>query len=382
MKKISKVFLASLLFANFAIAEESLIRDALQPLIDDGAMSGAVTLVATKDKILDFQAIGYTDVENQISIEKDTIFWIASQSKTVTAVAFLILVDEGKLSIDDSVSKFIPEFANMKVKTEDGVKDAGTPILIKHILAHTSGLPFSVPEEAPKLDSLTLEEAAQAYAKATLMTEPGIKHAYSNAGINIVGRIIEIISGQSFTDFLQERIFTPLEMHDTNFVPSAKQLERLVGAYRTNVDDVENPELANTKLLPAKIGCLTYPLDNPDRQPMPAGGLFSTASDVLIFCQMLANDGIYNSKRIISKDSVNLMAANHNPPGQPHYGLGVAVDTGSRAFGHGGAMGTQMWIDRKNDLITIYMIQRDGNFPKNGNDGEKFFKEAARKINK
>jgi len=382
MKKITKIFFASLFIANLAMAEESLVRDALQPLVDDGAMSGAVTLVATKDKILDFQAIGYTDVENKIPMEKDTIFWIASQSKTVTAVAFMILVDEGKVSIDDPVSKYIPEFANMKVKIEDGVKDAENPILIKHILAHTSGLPFSVPEEAPKLDSLTLEQAVQAYAKSTLATEPGVKHAYSNAGINTAGRIIEIISGQSFTDFQNERILKPLGMIDTNFVPSAKQLERLVGAYRTNVNDTENPELANTKLLPAKIGCLTYPLDNPERQPMPAGGLFSTASDVLIFCQMLANGGIYNSKRIISEESVNVLATNHNPPEQPHYGLGAAVDGGNKAFGHGGAMGTQMWIDRKNDLITIYMIQRDGNFPKNGNDGEKLFKETAKKLNK
>ena len=179
------------------------IEAALQPFVDSHSLAGAVTLVADKDKILALDAVGYADIAQNKPMKTDSIFWIASQSKPITATALMILVDEGKVKLDDPVEKYIPEFKDIKLP-------AGKPkttITVRHILSHTSGMRFSSGKESPTLDGLTLADCVKSYVEDAPDDGAGTKYAYSNAGINTAGRIIEIVSGMPYEDFLDKKIF-------------------------------------------------------------------------------------------------------------------------------------------------------------------------------
>ena len=344
----------------------------LQPLVDSHSLAGAVTLVADKDKVLDLDAIGFADVDAKRPMRTDSLFWIASQSKPITATALMILVDEGKVKLDDPVSKYLPEFGDIWVATERDndhmvLKRPRHPINVREILSHTSGLPFASRVENPTLDGRPLREAVVSYAMTPLQSEPGAKYQYSNAGINSAGRIIEVVSGMPYEKFLDERLFGPLGMKDTTFWPNAEQLTRIAEAYK--------PNASKDGLEKTTISQLTYPLDGPNRYPMPAGGLFSTASDVGRFCRMLLNGGTLDGKRYLSEDAVNQMATKQTGDEvKDQYGLGWAV--GGDGFGHGGALATDMAIDRKRGLVTVYLIQAAG-FPGEGGQGVGRFKNAA-----
>jgi len=345
------------------------VRSVLQSLVDGKAIPGAVTIVATKDEILDYEAVGFADIEEKIPMQKDALFMIASQTKTMTAVAFMILVDEGKVSLDDPVSKYIPEFAELKVKNEDtSLTRPKTEILIHHLLSHSGGLNKQCPA-VKRDDMMTLEARIKEYLKMPLVAEPNTKHIYSRPSLTTVGYLIEIISGKSYNEFMQERIFNPLEMKNTTFTPSLENQKRLPTAYRANSDktDFEIQKLSHSR-----------PLENPARQPVPSGSIFSDAMDLTNFCQMLAGKGVYKGKRILSEKSVELMGVKFTPDAHT-YGLGCQLE--GDTFGHGGSLGTRMYIFKDKDLIAIYLIQcvRD-NLPNGGNQGEKLFKKAAIKI--
>jgi CubicO group peptidase (beta-lactamase class C family) len=353
---------------------KSRIAAALEPFVKDHTLAGAVTLVADKDKTLSLEAVGFADIAAGIMMTVNNLFWIASQSKPITAVALMMLVDEGKVGLDDPVQKFLPEFADLwlvekREKDRLVLKRPQHPITVREILSHTSGLPFSSAMERPTLDLLPLRDAVRSYAMTPLLFEPGTKYQYSNAGINTAGRIIEVVSRMPYEEFLDKRLFGPLGMKDTTFWPNAEQLKRLAKAYRPSksggLDEIP-------------IGQLKYPLNDRKRQPMPAGGLFSTAKDVGIFCQMMLNGGTYKGKRYLSEDAVKQMTSKQTGSGiQVGYGLGFS--TGGGNFGHGGAFSTNMNIDTKRGLITVFMVQHAG-FPGNGGQSQGAFRKVAEEL--
>lgn len=325
----------------------------LTPYIKSHTIAGAVTVIANSNSILRLDTVGFADISNNCPMKPDTLFWIASQSKPITAAALMMLVDEGKIHLDDPVSLYIPQFKDPWVIQEATTNrmtltQAKTPITIRHLLSHTSGLPFSSKIEVQPYDTLPLRDAVYTYALTPLGSEPGTKHLYANAGINTCGRIIEIVSGMPYETFLQTRLFDPLGMKDTTFWPTPEQEARLAKSYQAG------PALTN--LVECPIFQLTYPLhDRTIRFPMPAGGLFSTAADITRFCQMLLNKGTFEGRRFLSEESVREMSTKQTGDLPNNYGLGLTVNP--HGFGHGGAYSTDMAVDRDTGMITVYLIQ-------------------------
>ncbi|MBI5396905.1 MAG: beta-lactamase family protein, partial [Verrucomicrobia bacterium] len=231
--------LAALLFAAFIIgttaaqaAAPPKIAPVLQPFVDNHTLAGAVTLAASPDKILDLEAVGWMDIAAKKRMRTDCLFWIASQSKPITAATLMILVDEGKVNVSDPVEKYLPEFTNQWLVVEQDadhvlLKKPKHPITVKNVLSHTSGLPFKSALEQPTLDLFPLAVRVAGYAMTPLQFDPDTKYQYSNAGINTAGRIIEVVSGMKYEEFLDQRLFRPLGMKDTTFWPGATQLKRL-----------------------------------------------------------------------------------------------------------------------------------------------------------
>ena len=332
-----------------AALDSAVLAPKLQHYVDDHVMAGAVMLVGDKDKILNLEAVGYSDLGTQKPMHVDDVFWIASMTKTVTAAAFMMLVDEGRVRVDEPVEKYIPAFKDVKVAQPDGTLVAPShPVLIREILSHTSGLHFLNKKDHSMIDSVPLETSIADDLLEPLQFDPGTKYAYSNEGLDTAGRIIEIVTGTSYGQFLQDRLFTPLKMADTTFQPSAAQLQRLVKSYKTKSD--------KSGLEEASIHFLTYPLDGPSRYPAPGGGLFSTAHDVFRFCQMLANEGTLEGKTYLSKEAVHQMTIKQTGPlVTTTYGFGVSGSDGSN-FGHGGAYKTSMTVDH--GQIRVFLVQQ------------------------
>ena len=350
------------------------IATALQPFVDKEELAGAVALVASKDKVLAVEAVGFADRVAKQPMKADALFWIASQSKPITAVAVMMLVDEGKLRLDDPVEKYLPEFKGQLLdagKGADGkpaLKAPAHPITVREVLSHTSGLPFKSAVEQPTLDGLPLRDAVASYAKTPLTFEPGTKYTYSNAGINTAARLIEVLTGKSYEAFMDERLFHPLGMKDTTFWPTKAQLTRLATPHK--------PNAAKTGLELTTISQLHYPLDErAKRFPMPAGGLFSTAADVAKFCQMLINGGELNGKRFLSAAALKELTRRQTPETlKESYGLGFSV--GGGGFGHGGALATNMNIDPARGLIIVWLVQHQG-FPGEGGKAQGVFRKTA-----
>jgi len=271
------------------------------------------------------------------------------------------------------VEKYLPEFKGQWVKAEADsehqlLKKPVHPITVRNVLSHTSGLPFSSPIEYPTLDVLPLAARVRSYAMLPLEFEPDSKYSYSNAGINTAGRIIEVVSGMPYERFLDERLFKPLGMKDTTFWPTEKQVRRLAKSYK--------PDAAKTGLEETTITQLRYPLSDRSREPMPAGGLFSTAADVARFCQMMLNRGELGGRRYLSEAAVSQMTTRQTPGTvKESYGLGFSVGDGE--FGHGGAYATNMTIDTQHKLIFVWMVQHAG-FPGGGEKSRDAFMQAAK----
>jgi CubicO group peptidase (beta-lactamase class C family) len=344
----------------------------LQPFVDRHALAGAVVLVADKDKVLRLESIGYADVAAGSPMRPDSLFWIASQSKPITATALMMLVDEGKVGLDDLVAKYLPEFKGLWLAAEQDQSHVllirpKQPVTVRRILSHTSGMPFKSAMEDPTLDLLPLRDAVRSYAMTPLQFEPGGKYQYSNAGMNTAGRIIEVVSGIPYAEFLQKRLFDPLGMTDTTFWPDKGQLTRLAKSYKPNAGKSDLEETTVTQL--------RYPLDDRKRQPMPAGGLFSTARDVGRFCQMILGRGVFEGKRYLSEASVEQMTSKQTGD-QLKDGYGLGWSTGGGRFGHGGAYSTNMSIDPARGLITVFMVQHAG-FPGDGGESRGVFEKTA-----
>ncbi len=353
------------------------VQAAVQKAIEGKEVSGAVTLAASPNAILHLDAAGKSDLAAGRATRPDDIFWIASMTKPVTGAAIMILADEGKLSIDDPVAKHLPEFAALKLAD-------GRPanVTIRHVLTHTSGLGEISGEEARACE--TLAEAIPLYVSKPVAFEPGSKWAYCQSGINTAGRIVEVLSGLSFDQFCQERLFGPLGMKDTTFYLSEEQLPRLAKSYLRN-NDGQLEETANWILMGKTP-------TSRDRFPAANGGLFSTAPDYARFCQMILNGGELDGRRYLSADAVHTMTTPQAgdvqtgfTPGNT-WGLGWCVvrepqgpsgALSSGSFGHGGAFGTQAWIDPERKLAYVLMVQR-ANFPNaDASDLRREFQDAA-----
>ena len=236
-----------------AVSGEKALPDAiqsyLQPLVANHTIAGAVTLVANKDQTVYLESVGYRDLAAKTPMPTNAMFWIASTSKPMTATAVMMLVDEGKVNLDDPVEKYLPEFHGMMVRpaqpdskpAAQGATDsqktaplvpASHPILVREILSHTSGLPFNSTAEPGALDLLPLKDAVRSYAADPLIYQPGTDYKYSNEGINTAARIIEVVTGMPYERFMQERLFDPLGMKDTTFWPNAEQIGRLAQTHK------------------------------------------------------------------------------------------------------------------------------------------------------
>ncbi len=358
-------------------AQAGPLADAVEPFIDKHELAGAVMVVADKDKTLATESAGFADIAGNKPLKDDAVFWIASQSKAMTAAALMMLVDEGKVKLDDPVEKYLPEFKGQMVAVEKDdehvlLKKPVHPITLRNVLSHTSGIPFSTSVENPTLDMLPLRVAVRSYAMTPLQFQPDSKYQYSNAGINTAARVIEVVTNQSYEEFMRTRLFAPLGMTDTTFHPNTAQIARLAKGYK--------PNAAKNDLEEAPIGQLHYPLDEPARQPMPAGGLFSTAADVVKFCQMLLNGGELNGKRVLSEAAVKEMTKRQTAPDlKESYGFGLSVSPDG--YGHGGAYATNMNISTKRGIITVWMVQHAG-FPGEGGKSRNAFEDAVKKMGK
>ena len=344
-----------------ARAQQGSLAAAVAPFAERGVLAGAVMLVGDKDRDLAVETVGFADIAGKKPMKVDSMFWIASQSKPITAAALMILVDEGKIRLDDPIEKFLPEFHGQMVVAEKAkdrivLKAPARLVTVRDCLNHTSGMPFRSVLEQPTLDGLSLATGVRSHALTPLEAEPGARYQYSNAGINTAGRIVEVVSGMPFETFLDKRLLQPLGMNDTTFWPSEAQVARLALSYK--------PDAAKTGLEAMPISQLRYPLTDKSRGPMPAGGLFSTAADCGRFCRMVLNHGTHEGKRILSEESVKALTTRQTPESMKEsYGLGFSVSPDSA--GHGGAHATGMAIHFKTGRITVWMVQHAG-FPGDG----------------
>ncbi len=355
------------------------VSAAMKTFVESGELAGVVTLVATDKGIVHQSVVGNADLANHKPISNDSIFWIASMSKPVTGACVMMLHDEGKLSLDDPITKHLPAMSGLKMA------DGKTPVVtIRHLLTHTSGMAELKAENA--YTSKTLEEAASRYANVTILFEPGSKWQYSQTSINTAARIVEVVSGIPFDKFVQKRLCEPLAMRDTTFYLSEAQMARLAKSYN-------KPNDGALEETPIKLLAGKQPTDH-DRFPAGNGGLFSTAGDYARFCRMLLLGGELEGKRILSQEAVMTMrtiATGDLVPGfTPGNGWGIGccvvrepsgvtavLSPGS--FGHGGAYGTQAWIDRAKNRIYILMIQRSNLGNSDASDIRRVFQEEASK---
>lgn len=345
------------------------IDQAMQKFVDDRVVSGAVTLVARDGRIVHLGAVGLADLEPSRRMQADSLFLIASMTKPVTASAVMMLQDAGKLSVDDPVTKYLPEFADAKLESGPPSR----PITLKDVLTHTSGLAGEQRTEA------TLEETVKSIVKRPLAFQPGTKWQYS-PGLNVCGRIVEVVSKQPFDEFVAEHLFQPLGMRDTTFRPSEAQRARLAKIYNVGADG---------KLVP---GAHWLADDWKDRAANPSGGIYSTASDMARFYQMVLDGGMYNGKRILSREAVAQMTSVQTDELKTGFtdgngwGLGWCIIRKPQGitemlspgtYGHGGAFGTQGWVDPQRRMILVLMIQRVGLPNSDGSDLRRSLQQLA-----
>ncbi len=362
------------------------IHEAVQRHIDAHDISGAVTVVARKGRLAHLEAHGLMDTGTKTAMSRDALFWIASMTKPITGTAILMLMEEGRIRLTDPVSRFIPEFHGMKVAVmQDRPTGPGAPpaaqgtaplfytvpatreITIQDLLSHVSGLVSGGAASAAELAKVarkpgeTLADYIPRLGTTPLDFQSGSRWSYSpGAGFETLGRIVEIVSGQTFDQFLRQRIFDPLGMKDITFHPAQEQLSRVATMYHRANNELTKVDTS------ARINNVSY--------FSGAGGLMSDAEDYLQFGEMLANGGQLNGKRLLSPRTVELMSSIFVPdtlPGRPRgrsFGLSVQVINdpitantriSSGSYGWDGAFGTHFWVDPKEKIVGILMIQTD-----------------------
>lgn len=341
---------------------------ALQPFVDGSEISGAVALIADADRVLHVSAVGKSDLSTGRAMRTDDLFWIASMTKPITAVCVAMLAEEGRLKYTDLVEKYLPEFreqwlAEEKTPTRRVLVKSPRPLTLLDLLTHTSGMGnYAVTDP-----HWTLAQMSLAAAREPLGFAPGSRWGYSTAAVDALGRIVEVVSGMPFAEFMQKRLLDPLEMRETTFWPTPAQEKRLARSYKRTPEG----RLEQVGISYLYRGAVT------DRQRPPLGGagLFSTAEDIARFYQMMLRQGEFKGRRILKSETVAQLTRRQkeaipllrgNATGLQ---FGIVIDPAKMAqnahfnpgtFGHGSAHGAISWADPVRGIIYIYMIQRAG----------------------
>lgn len=352
------------------------IQKTLQSIVDKGNFAGVIAIVANGNSIRSLNCVGYQNISNKIKMNPNTLFWIASQSKPIAATAVMMLVEEGKLNLDQPIEKYLPELKRLVFVTKWSAdfqeeRKITQHITLRMLLSHTSGMKWigCVQEKAGVIDIVSLKTGVSVSAMTPLDVEPETEFRYSNQGINIAAAIVEKVSGMPYDEFLRMKLFEPLGMTNTTFWPSAEQQKRLAIPY----------EKINGILQATTINQLQYPLDDRcKRFAEAAGGLFSTPRDLVRFYQMIANKGIYKGKRLLSENSIAEMGAKQTGNNiSVSYGLGWFVS--EEEMSHGGSYGTDTRLNKNNRLITMFFVQEKG-LDKENSDAIKIFIEKTKQI--
>jgi len=347
----------------------------MHEFVDHHAVAGVVTLVQRHGALAHFEATGWADVEAKKPMQRDTIFQIMSMTKPFTGVSIMMLVDEGKVRVNDPVEYYLPEFrGQMVAEQEDGklvLKPASHPVTLLELMTHTSGMvgdpPTSTGPLMVKMD-MPLDRAVPLFAREPLQFQPGTRWQYSTPGIDVLGRIVEVVSGMKYEEFLAKRIFEPLGMTDSYiFLPESKH-SRLAVVYTVQDGKMvkAGADILGGDAMKYRKGA-TY--------SCPGCAMYSTAADLVKFYQMMLDKGVYNGKRLLSATAVEEMSAVQTgdiksgwDPGDG-FGLtwevtkdpwGTVSGLSHGAYHHGGAFGTFGYVDPKKDLVGVFLIQWDG----------------------
>ena len=354
---------------SVGLSEDSLkiATQRLHNYVDDGKLSGTFVRIIKEGKVVYNDQYGLIDIAKNKPVEEEPLYRIFSMTKPVTAVAIMTLHDQGKLNLDDKVSKYIPEFSNTRVYKNVNGKHTTDPqkkqLTIRHLLTHTSGIPYGW--ELSYVDSIynakqhmrkdwTIEEMTKDIATIPLKFQPGTQYNYG-LGIDVAGYIVEVVSGMKLDTYFKSAIFYPLGMDDTRFYVSKGKKERLTELYTR--DENDKLIVVEDKVIKERIGA-----DGPPKLLLGGAGLISSMGDYEKFCRMLLNKGKLNGKRILSERAAEIVMTDQNPegfmgdPGMGH-GLSGTVNLESGEYSWGGAAKTSFWINPTHDLIVICFTQ-------------------------
>lgn len=391
MKKL--LFLIAISFCLVASAQKKTVdskttfaREALQPYVDRGELPGAIS-VFYNDGVQETCCIGYANVETKRPIQMDNVFMQCSQTKGFCGVTIAKLVEEGKLSLDDPVSKYLPEFKELWVEdsNKDGIKKlhkAKNVLTVRMCLNHTGGFPFECSAKRSDVrgggwsGGAPLRQVASIAAGSPIMFEPGTRDLYSNTGIDIGAAVVEVITGMKWEDYLKKEVLDPLGMKSTSFRPTDKQLKRQIEMY-----DVKDGKPAVYRL---ENGWEQRPYNDGHVFASAGAGLWTTANDQLKFYKMLMNLGMGdNGVRILKEETVkSILAITTRPENMGGYSLGLnapKVDGENEWFGHGGAWGTNCMVNWHKKQLKLWVVQVNGGQPWNdavGKAAEKFFSQT------
>lgn len=347
--------------------ENAVTAFALQRFVDADEISGAVTGVIGPDGPIAVEAFGLADIGQKSPMRKEALFWIGEMSKPMTAVALMMLVEEGKVRLEDPLEKYVPSFKDVKVQTPLGPVAPRRPITLRDLLAHTSGIhPVAATAPGAALDTLPLAVMADKYAGRPLTQEPGTVSVDTDNDSHLLGRVIEVASGRPYAEFMQERLFDPLGMENTTFWPDPDQLDVLAKPYAR--------DQTNGGLVEARNQPFTLPLHAADRTALPGVGLYSCVRDLGRFAQMLVQNGQLNGRRYLKPATLKQMTAvsagsrtDGNMPEGLRIGLGFLVvaepkETTAQlspgSYGRSGRHGTLLWIDPAKRRAYLLLIQR------------------------
>jgi len=356
----------------------------MQEHVDQKKVAGVVTLIARKGKLAHLGVYGMAGIEANKQMAEDTIFRIASMTKPITSVAVMMLYEEGKFLLSDPVGKYIPEFQEMEVLPPAGATNnyrvpAERPMTIRHLLTHTSGLTYGdaglralyeayeIPSGLGPVDGAILEKM-KVLGRLPLAFHPGERYNYG-LSVDVLGALVEVWSGMTFAEFLEERVFGPLGMKDTHFYLPEDKAARLAQVYRR--EEGKPIEPSPERVMPDSDALTTsYPYKGPRTYFSGGAGLSSTAMDYARFCQMMLNGGELDGVRLLSPATVKLMTMDHARKiagyGAPSFGLGFFVDSAKSGFteltsegthGWGGFWYTQFFISPEKEMIGVFMAQ-------------------------
>ena len=368
MKIKSMIMVAALAFAGFAAepvdSGTHFAADALKPFVDNGQLPGAISVFYQNGK-QEVACVGYADAAKKRPITLDDVYMQCSQTKGFCGVTIAILVEEGKISLDDPVSKYIPEFGTLWIEksNKDGVRTlvkAKNALTVRMVMNHTGGFPFELPNFHAMggwSRRMPLRSVALVAASQPILFEPGTKVQYSNVGIDIGAAVVERVTGRRWEDFLKERVFLPLGMKDSGFWPTKEQLEKKVEMYTCR----KGKSAAWTE----HDRSMQRPYSDDRVFPSAGAGLWTTARDQLKFYKMLMNLGVgENGARVLKEETVkSILAVSTRPQGLGGYSLGLAApvkDGENEWFGHGGAWGTNCMVNWHRKQLKLWTVQLRG----------------------